>query len=314
MKNIDVIIMVSESHLHMLKRILPYCKNNVNPKRIYVIANQNIKKQIIEIPDIEFVDENTVYNGLNYNSVQAIIEDITGQKKRAGWYLQQFLKMAWSFKCEDTSYISVDADTFLLNPIEFFDNSGKYLITPKIEYHKPYFDCIDRLFEGRIHKVGDFSFIAENMIFDSGIMKNMILEIENNSNLKGEKFYEKILYAVNPGDILFSGFSEFETYGTFIFTNYPERVKLRPLRTMREALVLLGSNPSEAQLKWASEDYDIISIEASHYKKTLTTWLTSKSLFRKKVSMKKLAKMRYRIRRLYRRILKKEDFYIEQYN
>lgn len=308
----DVIIMVTEEHLPILEKMVPFCKKNINPKRICIVASAKIRSKIESIENVFFIDEDQIYDGLNYNAVADLIEERTGERRRVGWYLQQFLKMAWAYKCEDKCYISLDADTFVLNPIEFTDH-GKYCFTPKYEYHQPYFDTIGTLFQGNIFRKADFSFIAENMIFDCSIMKQMIAEIENNISVEGNTFFEKIIHAVRQEELLGSGFSEFETYGNYIYIKYPDMVKKRKLRTMRESLVLLGGNPSDEQLKWASKDYDIISIESVCYKKTFVTWLTSKEWFRRMVSMKELAKIRHKIRTVYRRVLGKEDFTIEEY-
>ena len=308
----DVIVMITEEHLPMFKKMIPYCRKNVSVKTIFAVANKKLKKEIEMIPGITFVDENSVYSGLSYDAVQDIIENITGERKRAGWYLQQFLKMSWAYRSENSRYISLDADTFVLNPIKFTDGD-KYLFTPKTEYHKPYFNCINRLFGGKIKKNVDFSFIAENMIFDCKIMKETITEIEKNEELDGNFFWEKILNAVDKDELIRSGFSEFETYGNYIFTRYPDKVKTRKLRTMREALVLLGGNPSSEQLNWASVDYDVVSVESIHYKKTLVTWLTSKAAFRRRVSMRKLAILRHKLRTVYRRICRKDDYALERY-
>lgn len=308
----DVIVMITEDHLPTFKKMIPYCRKNIPVKSIFAIASPKLKKEIEMVPGITFVDENSVYSGLSYDAVQNIIENITGERKRAGWYLQQFLKMAWAYKSKDSRYISLDADTFVLNPIRFTEGD-RYLFTSKTEYHKPYFNCINRLFGGSVKRNVDFSFIAENMVFDCKIMKEMITDIEKNEELDGNFFWEKILNAVDKDELIWSGFSEFETYGNYIFTRYPDKVKSRKLRTMREALVLLGGNPSSEQLSWASADYDVISVESIHYKKTLVTWLTSKAVFRRKVSMRKLAILRHKLRTAYRRACRKDDFALERY-
>lgn len=259
------------------------------------------------------MDENSICDGLTIESVRKIIKARTGKEERAGWYFKQFLNMAWACRCQDRCYVALDADTFILNKVEFIDANGNYLFTPKIEYHKPYFDTINKLFQGEVTRVGDFSFIAENMIFDCTIMKELISDIERNNHLQGTHFWEKILYSVEKEELLKSGFAEYETYGNYISTKYPERVHLRNLRTQREALVLLGGNPSEKQLEWAAKDYDIISIESCNYPKTFMTKLTNISFIQKNVSLKKLAKARYRVRSVYRKILGKPDFRFENY-
>lgn len=313
MNQFDAIVLVTEEHLPMLEKMLPYCKKNVAPKNIYIIAPAEMKLLVDEIQDVIYVDESTVYPELNFNTIQDIIEKITGERKRSGWYLQQFLKMAWAYKCDDPCYVTIDADTFILNPVSFVSDDNKYQLTPKTEYHQPYFDTINKLFDDRVRRKKNCSFIAENMIFDCEIMKKMLDEIEANEKLPGHVFFEKILYAINPNDMLQSGFSEFETYGNYVFSKYPEKAMLRPLRTQREALVILGGHPTKEQLNWAARDYDVISVETANYPENVLTRLTKRRWFQNLFRMSKVAKIRHDIRSVYRRIIGKEDFQFEEY-
>ena len=230
---------------------------------------------------------------------------------RAGWYLQQLLKLSWAYKTEDPYYIVIDADTIPLNHLDFVTEDGRFLFTRKIEYNKPYFDTIETLFDGNLKRIVDFSFIAEHMVFSTNHVKHMLSMIEENNKIKGKKFWEKILYSINPKDIEKSGFSEFETYGNFMFKYYPELVEPRKIRTEREAVYLIGSSPSKKILDWASRDYDVISIESLDYKKTLITSLSSMSLIRRLLHLRTIAKWRRKIRSIYRKLLRKADFKFE---
>lgn len=304
----DIIILASEKNVEMLNHNVPWIYKNIEHNQIYIIANQRNKERIDSIPYVIFFDETNVYPGLSYDSVADIIETIAGERKRAGWYLQQFIKMAWASICKSECYITIDADTFPLNPITYIDEAGKYLLTQKIEFHQPYFDSIDRLFNGRINRIGNFSFIAENMVFDVEVMKEMLCEISNNDNIPGTNFFEKILYSINKEDILKSGFSEFETYGNYISIRHPQKVRFRKLRTLREAAFLFGRIPTDEELVWASKDYDIISIEGNGSRKTLMTSFVSLSITKKMFHLKTLASLRKRVRTIYRKIRGIKDF------
>ena len=149
------------------------------------------------------------------------------------------------------------------------------------------------------------------MIFDCNCIKEIIKDIETNNSLKGKLFFEKILYAIKPNIILESGFSEYETYGNYMMTYYPDKVQIRSLRTLREAVYILGKNPSYEQLMWAKKDYDIISIELVHYKETLFTGLARQKFIRNCFRLKTLAQLYMNFRSLYRKLLGKEDFRFE---
>lgn len=304
----DIIIPVAEKNIKTLYKTIPFVKENIDCDKIYVIANKRLERTISEIPGVTFFDEDEVFPGLSFESVDSIINSIISGRKRAGWYLQQFIEFGWAYKTEKRCFISIDADTFPLNKIDFIDEEGRYIFTKKIEYHKPYFDAIDKLFNGTIRRKEDFSFIAEHMIFDTAIMREMVEEIERNDNLEGTTFFEKILHSVNKEDLLFSGFADFETYGNYMLEKYPEKMQIRTLRTLREGTFLLGGDPTEEQLEWAKRDYDIVSIENANYKKTPMTRFVSLKITRKVFHLKTLARMRKKIRSVYRRIKGIPDF------
>ena len=128
------------------------------------------------------------------------------------------------------------------------------------EYHKPFFDTLEKLFCPPLKKVIEESFVSEHMIIDVKIMKEMISNIETNKNLCGDTFFERILRIIDKNSFI-TGFSEYETHGTYICTKYPEKVEFRYLRTNRVAKVYFGNSPKIEDLEWAGADYDTISFE-----------------------------------------------------
>ena len=257
----EVAIMLAEKNLKTLKSMIPYCKKNISCSKINILASSKLKSEIEKIPNVVFVNEDEIFSGLSFNNVANIIEQISGKREHVGWYLQQFLKLSWAYLCKESSYVVLDSDTFPLNPIPF-EEDGKYLFTKKIEYHKPYFSTMNRLFNGEVQRVdAEVSFVAEHMIFDCSIVKELISKIQENPRLIGTSWWEKILRAIDKSDLIGSGFSEFETYGNYVFTFHAGTAKLRSLRTLRQGAKFLGPLPSAEQLKWAARDFDIVSIE-----------------------------------------------------
>jgi hypothetical protein len=250
---------------------------------------------------VEFVDENKLINGLDLLKVKSILKERINSCDRSGWYFQQFLKMGYSYLCTEEAYIVWDADTIPLNGISLIDKkTNKFLFTMKKEFHKPYFNTINKLFDGYISKFNEKSFIAEHMIIDKKIMLEMIEKIENNKRLKGNKFYEKILYAIDKNDLNKSGFSEFETYGNFVMRFHKNKYRFRELKTLREGIKYLGENPTEKKLKWAKESYDIISIESSDQISKFSI-LCNNNFFSNHYSLRTIVEIRNTIRSIYRK-------------
>jgi hypothetical protein len=133
----------------------------------------------------------------------------------------------------------------------------------KNEYHKPYFNTINKIFKGDLGKEVVKSFIAEHMLIEKDLMKSLIQKIQSNNELKGSNFYEKIIYSINKEDLNFSGFSEFETYGSYVAKFFPNKYVFRSIPSFREGRQFLGL-PNSKQLSWISKDFSIVSIEKNH--------------------------------------------------
>lgn len=251
----DVIIPVSEKDILIVKRNIIYIGKNINPSCIYLIMNKAfhhyysmkfcVKNKVVVL------DESQLIEGLNYSHVALL------KGSSAGWYLQQFIKMGFSLsKYAKRYYLIWDADTIPLRPISFFNETSLFF-TPKTEYYEPYFVTIKKLLG--LSKLVDYSFIAENMLIDSNIMRDLI-ETISKSDVFGESWYDKVLNATNDG----GDFSEFETYGTFVMAKYPGTYRKRTLNTFREAGYIDGRCLKDRLMHKMAKDYDTISLELYH--------------------------------------------------
>lgn len=257
--NYDVIIPATARNKSVLEKALPYIQKNLSPKQIVVISNKDLEI----CSDIAFksIDENSLFEGLTFQRVREVIvkrDKYAG--KRAGWYLQQFLKLSYAYVCDDDYYMSWDADTIPLRPIYMAENGHPYFDV-KSEYNQPYFTTINKLFSRMVKKKADFSFISEHMIFAKKYVAEMLGKIDHNPKLGGENVFEKILDAVSSIDLLMSGFSEFETYGNYMMEYHPQIYRIRHLNALRDGDRIYGNSPTEDNLKEAAARYDMITFE-----------------------------------------------------
>lgn len=164
--------------------------------------------------------------------------------------------------CFETAcdYVVWDVDTVPLRRVEFLDDAGRSLFNRKFEHWQPYFYAIDRLFGGRM-KTFPFSFITEAMHIRNAYMREMIDELGGEGG-----FVEKIMSSVLPSELGHSGFSEFETYGTYVMNMHPESAAFRDWKTDRYGLVRFKGLPSVEELdSFAStSDLDTVSFENWH--------------------------------------------------
>ena len=93
-------------------------------------------------------------------------------------------------------------------------------------------------------------------------MKNLLEQIEKNTIIKGTNFWDKILMSIDKKDIIQSGFSEFETYGSFVDTYYPNYYKHREWSSKREMVNFFGKidNLCQNDFDWLSKDFNSINI------------------------------------------------------
>lgn len=263
MKSFDVIISVGVKDIFIVKKNIYYVNKNINPRHIYLLLNKKFfrfySKHFLESERVTLLDESLLIPGLDIEEVRKLVNSHFLHGMRGGWYFQQFLKMGFALSDYATEYYLIwDADTIPTSPLVFFDEKDRMLITKKTEYHLPYFETMQRLIN--MGKSADFSFIAEHMIIKTEYMKELIRIISQNSSDK--KWYEIIIDAVNPKDGL--GFSEFETYGTFVYNKYPDDFIFRKLHTFRRAGCLFGRCMTNREINEFNGVTDTISLEAGH--------------------------------------------------
>jgi len=257
--NFDIIIPVTERNFQTLNLVMLYLRKNVPHRNIILIGNQRLQETF---EGCRFIDEDKLYGALSYNVIRELVagrDCYAG--RRAGWYLQQFLKMSYSLICQEEYYLVWDADTIPVKKMQMFDAEGNPFFDVKEEYHRPYFTTLNRIFGFKIKKRDDFSFISEHMIIKTEYMRKLISDIEGNQVLECKYYYEKVINSIREIDLMQSGFSEFETYGNYVNTYYPNKYKIRRLKSLRNGDQYLHYPPKEDELSWAAVSYDIITME-----------------------------------------------------
>lgn len=201
-----------------------------------------------------------------------------------GWYYQQFLKMEYSKICEDKYYMSWDGDTVPCKKVEMFNEAGAPYLDIKHEYNELYFTTMGKLIPG-LKKFIKPSFISEHMLFKCDLMKRLITKLESNDSIPGNRFYEKIINCIPLEVIQGNGFSEFETYGSFVCLTSPQTYKLREWHSFRLAGEFFDPGTiSDDDYEWLGRDFDAISFE-----KGMTVREDHKNLFDNKEYQSKLS-------------------------
>lgn len=262
--NYDIIIPVSIADSFFLKESIPYIVKNLGGDNIYIISNEKsrtvVERAIKSYENCSFIDEDKLVEGLTFDEVKKLLETkYPGMNMRAGWYFQQFLKLGFALSSYAKDYyLSWDADTIPLKQIDFFDGDHP-LLAKKKEYNKPYFDTLERLLG--YGKIADFSFIAEHMMFNVSVVKELLQQI-NSSPVEGDGWMAKIINATDYRSAKRPEmYSEFETYGTYCEKVHPGLNRYRQLNSFREGGMLRGRFPVKRMLDKMSFDIDTVSFE-----------------------------------------------------
>ncbi len=137
---------------------------------------------------------------------------------RRGWIFQQLLKLSADEICSSDHILVIDSDTLLIRPQTFI--KGPYtILNCADEYHLPYFTCYERLIQEK--PTSPFSFVCHHMLFERSKLKHLKAHIEG---LHQSPWYQAIIDKAEHGEV--SGFSEYETYGNFFISHYPDEFLL----------------------------------------------------------------------------------------
>ena len=211
---IDVLILAIDKDIPMLIKAIDGARKNIvdGVNNIFVIAHETIvMKNICKYNGAIFVNE-IDFIGFSKNDFNI------GNGNRNGWFYQQLLKLNGDKISTTDNFLVLDADHILLKPHKFFDN-GKFIFYSSKEFHRPYFDAIDKLFCGKYNKIYKESFISDKMVFNKNILSEMKEEIEEIHN---KEWWKAIIDSYERTSSC--GFSEFETYGTYISNKHRDMV------------------------------------------------------------------------------------------
>lgn len=238
-------------------------RRHLSPGSISVIAPPQAFPELRQRlgTDVQLLDERDLSGGLTIKHLRAMTE-IEGFPGRAGWYLQQLVKLGYALHTDSSGhYLIWDSDTVPLRAIEFFTADGHPVYTLADEQHAPYFDTYESLFGYRPPYIG--SFISQHMIIDRAIARTMLGEIHSRFP-DASSWSEAIMRNLAPVRS-YSLFSEYETYGNYLQTRYPGKFSLRRLPWIREGAAVTGTTtPTPQELQRLAHDYYFAAFEYWH--------------------------------------------------
>jgi hypothetical protein len=134
-------------------------------------------------------------------------------RSRAGWLLQQFLKLNCDAVSDANAILVLDADTVFVSNVALED-AGSYVL----QYNDGYMECYDH---STIRLLGtarlsSFSFVCHHMLMQRRLLQAFREELESRF---GKSWIDVIIENIRPGD--FQALSEYELYGNFACMKEP---------------------------------------------------------------------------------------------
>jgi len=254
----DLVLPIGRQHANLFNHHKKFYNKYLNHTNIIIIAKSDNFHLFEKDESVILIDEDTLVPKEQINKFLKEKRSIT--TFRDIWYEQQFLKMSYARICKKEYYLIWDSDTVPIKSIQMFENNKPFFDMVPYQ-HPPYFKTLNLILPGL--KLANLSFVSEHIMIKTEYMKNLLDEIERNDKLEGKFFWEKIMMAIEQKDIDFSGFSEFETYGTFVNTRYPNSYKYRNWRSLRSGTIFYDNvdNLNESDINWLSQDFYSVTFE-----------------------------------------------------
>jgi hypothetical protein len=230
-------------------QILKYIKSDkytlIVPKKDLELFKKNTPKEYQ-------IFEEDIYLS---KSVKTLLNKKCKNTLRRGWYLQQFVKIASLKKIKKQDIFLIwDSDSIPLKKISFESNK-KILFYQSTEHHLPYFDFIRKVF--KIEKKKKNSFVAQCLPCKGKWVNKFFKYIDDNYNENWEKVF---INNINFNES--SGFSEYETLGTFFYENFSKEMKFLKNNFERYGYSKIKTlNNFFSNEKRMSEKYDFVSFE-----------------------------------------------------
>ncbi len=221
-----------------------------------IVPNSDLSR-FLAVTDARF--EVLSEDGFVLEIASQLRERLGSKSLRYGWYLQQFIKLAAVERfASHANVVLWDADTIPLKAITFFKNDGRPTYFLGTEHHLPYFGVIEKTLG--IDRYFSQSFVAQSFPVLASHAQLFFRYIEQRS---GCPWHEAFLGAIDFDQE--SGFSEYETLGTFVRYFFPNEIAFQEELWLRNGWLLFPS-PAAAmrasgRLLW-SQKYAFCSFEA----------------------------------------------------
>lgn len=244
---IDVLIPAIEKDLKTLPHVIDAVKKQVKHPigNILIVAPKSQKiRELCRRKGCKFVDENTVLPITKKN-----IHYSSKKWERSGWLFQQLLKMSGDTLCTSDYFLVIDADTVLIRP-HIFKSGNKTMFYCRNWSQPEYFKTYKKLLGKRAARPS--SFVTHYMLFEKSKLRQLKKAIASKHQTS---WYSAIIRKIDKSKQF--AFSEFETYGNFLYSRNPGGLVLK--KALNKSLNMNFAQITPKRIKTLSQKYRSIS-------------------------------------------------------
>ncbi len=239
-------------------------------KIFYFVGNGEIKNKLKKLnfsERVEFIDESSILPFTDiYNKVAEKLRGSSNGEEQlkaiAEAYYRQFIKISYACQCEKDYYMVWDGNHIPCGLFSMFTEKQIPYLDIQSEDSEKYVDVIKKIIPG-IGKIINGSFNTGHMFFKKEIVREILLKIEENENLAGKKYWEKIINGMDVESFQNLLFSEYEMYGAYCALFYPSEYKLRRWENFKQGSEFYDINKiCERDYEWLSTDFSSIVFDS----------------------------------------------------
>jgi hypothetical protein len=220
-KNIEIVFLVTKKDNKIFEFSLSYADNLAldfdKPIITVITPSSNIdnlaKLQSRIVSKLRIIDEEIF---LTEKLKEKILKNFP---TRYGWVLQQFIKIDFVRGSQAKGVLVIDADTLLLRNRVWLYKNGMQLLTPTFEYHRPYYEILNRMINSPVDP--QFTFVPHHMLFQPQYMREIFLKLNWRQSIDVFNSLEPMIQDAN------SPFSiDYELYAQYMYTYHVDKVFL----------------------------------------------------------------------------------------
>jgi len=141
-------------------------------------------------------------------------------QRRAGWVIQQLLKVEFVSASTSPAVLVCDADTFLLSQRFWFDSNERQILTPSWEWTQSYYVFLSKF--GLTTIVPEYTFVSHHMLMQPKFLREARIFMGWKET---SKIVEDLIASYDGAEV--SPFCiEYELYAQYLYKNYPNKVLL----------------------------------------------------------------------------------------